>query len=121
MVFLSLPPAKQNWIQISFPSTLYLYSVLDLLLHDIPSEIYSEIRLGLQEALVNAAKHGNQLDPEKLVSVRFSRTDEGYFWVISDQGKGFRHQHYTSHCQDPDLPPRRIRRRSWFMLTLHYF
>jgi anti-sigma regulatory factor (Ser/Thr protein kinase) len=64
--------------------------VLDVLTSDIPESLQSEIRLGLQEALVNAAKHGNQLDPSKQVFVRFSMLDSGhYWWVISDQGGGF--------------------------------
>ncbi|MFM6312289.1 MAG: ATP-binding protein, partial [Dolichospermum sp.] len=43
----------------------------------------------LQEALVNAAKHGNNLDPAKLVVVHFSLVDNQYWWIISDQGSGF--------------------------------
>ncbi|MFN7514792.1 MAG: anti-sigma regulatory factor, partial [Microcystis sp.] len=46
----------------SFASTLYLCPILDLLTASIPEELEPEIRLGLQEALVNAAKHGNHLD-----------------------------------------------------------
>ncbi|MGB5596515.1 MAG: anti-sigma regulatory factor [Crocosphaera sp.] len=72
----------------SFTSTLYLCPVLDLLLAKIPNELQPEIRLGLQEALVNAAKHGNKLDPTKSIAVQFSITEEGYSWVISDQGTG---------------------------------
>lgn len=105
MIALSLPPVKRNWTKISFPSTLYLYPVLDLLLHNIPSEFTSEIRLGLQEALVNAAKHGNQLDPQKSVSVQFYCTKEGYFWIISDQGQGFNHQYQYLACNHPEVPP----------------
>nr|WP_157867620.1 anti-sigma regulatory factor [Gloeothece citriformis] len=93
----------------SFASTLYLCPVLDLLLANIPSELQPEIRLGLQEALVNAAKHGNKLDPSKTVVVQFSVTKEGYFWVISDQGSGFSpHSNPGCACEGhgfPDLPP----------------
>ncbi len=73
----------------SFPSTLHLYPVLDLLLAKVPSAWRSDVRLGLQEALVNAAKHGNQLDPQKKVSIRFVNRHDGYCWIISDQGSGF--------------------------------
>ena len=45
--------------------------------------------MGLQEALVNAAKHGNNLDPSKLVLVHFSNTQHRRWWVIADQGGGF--------------------------------
>ena len=80
---------------VSFPSTLHLHPILDVLLSRIPENCHSEVRLGLQEALVNAAKHGNNLDPGKSVSIRFRATAGGYCWIISDQGPGFR----------PDLDP----------------
>ncbi|WP_414623318.1 ATP-binding protein [Calothrix sp. CCY 0018] len=89
MITISLRPVGRNWGTISFASTLYLCPILDLLLAEIPGEMQAELRLGLQEALVNAAKHGNNLDPGKKVVVRFSLIDDSYWWVISDQGKGF--------------------------------
>ena len=89
MITISLRPVGRYWGTISFASTLYLCPILDLLLTDIPTKLQSELRLGLQEALVNAAKHGNNLDPGKLVVVRFSLVDNQYWWIISDQGSGF--------------------------------
>jgi anti-sigma regulatory factor (Ser/Thr protein kinase) len=75
-----------------------LLPILDLLLAEIPSRWKAEIRLGLQEALVNAAKHGNKLDPSKTIIVRFSSTANQHWWVISDQGAGFK----PPHCHDKD-------------------
>jgi serine/threonine-protein kinase RsbW len=89
VITISLRPVGRNWGTISFASTLYLGSILDLLLAEIPEKLQAELRLGLQEALVNAAKHGNNLDPGKRVVVRFSLIDNQYWWVISDQGGGF--------------------------------
>lgn len=89
MITISLRPLGHSWGTISFASTLYLCPILDLLLADIPTKLQAELRLGLQEALVNAAKHGNNLDPSKLVVVRFSLIDNQYWWIISDQGNGF--------------------------------
>jgi len=43
---------------------------------------------GTSGSLGKAAKHGNNLDPSKLVIVRFSLNDH-YWWVIADQGCGF--------------------------------
>lgn len=82
-------PAIRECGTVSFASTLYLRPILDLLLTEIPSRWQSEVRLGLQEALVNAAKHGNNLDPSKQVLVQFSIVNGHYWWVISDQGSGF--------------------------------
>ncbi len=108
MIAVSSRPAKRSWNAISFASTLYLVPVLDLLLAEIPSQWKPEVRLGLQEALVNAAKHGNNLDPRKTVLVRFSVVADQYWWIITDQGEGFRHpkecnpslEHTVSCCEN---------------------
>jgi anti-sigma regulatory factor (Ser/Thr protein kinase) len=76
----------RKWSNLSFTSTLYLAPVLDLLLDEVPSEWQPELRLGLQEALVNAVKHGNSLDPCKQITVKFSIVSQMYWWVITDQG-----------------------------------
>ena len=89
MIAISARPVGRNWITISFASTLYLCPILDLLLAEVPAHWQAELRLGLQEALVNAAKHGNKLDPSKTVGVRFSIVQNQYWWVISDEGSGF--------------------------------
>lgn len=89
MIAISTRPIGRNWGTISFASTLYLAPILDLLLEQIPHQWQPEIRLGLQEALVNAAKHGNNLDPSKAVVVQFSVVHDEYWWVISDEGSGF--------------------------------
>lgn len=80
---------NRTGLTVSFTSTLYLVPVLDLLLDHVPEAWHMEVRLGLQEALVNAAKHGNKLDPGKTISVEFSTHKNACEWVISDQGEGF--------------------------------
>lgn len=89
MIAISLRPSGRKWCTISFASTLHLCPVLDLLLADVPTRWKAEVRLGLQEALVNAAKHGNNLDPNKTVLVEFFILEGQYWWIISDQGSGF--------------------------------
>ena len=51
-------------------------------------EIFA-IKLAVEEALVNAIKHGNQLDPDKRVDVSFQVTCERFDIRISDEGPGF--------------------------------
>ncbi len=100
MIAVSSRPVRRHWNTVSFASTLYLIPILDLLLAEIPPRWRAEVRLGLQEALINAAKHGNKLDPSKTVLVRFSSTSNQHWWVISDQGAGFKP---TPECVvDPD-------------------
>lgn len=88
MLAISLRPVARPWCTLSFASTLYLRPILDLLLAEVPPNWQAELRLGLQEALVNAAKHGNRLDPSKRVVIRFSTSASRYWWMISDQGPG---------------------------------
>lgn len=86
MIVTPVRPVGRKWSNLSFTSTLYLAPVLDLLLDEVPSEWQPEIRLGLQEALVNAVKHGNSLDPCKQITIKFSIVSQMYWWVITDQG-----------------------------------
>jgi len=104
VIAISLRPVGRDWGTISFASTLYLCPILDLLLEQIPRRWQPELRLGLQEALVNAAKHGNNLDPSKTVVVHFSVINDEYWWIISDQGSGFSPPcgHQTDECSLPD-------------------
>lgn len=74
--------------------------VLQNLLGQLESCGWSErdvfgIHLSVEEALVNAIRHGNELSPDKFV--RFQcRVSPQFLWIrISDQGKGF----------DPDNVP----------------
>lgn len=47
------------------------------------------VRLALEEALVNAIKHGNGMDPEKKVKIA-CRVNPKLVWVkIEDEGPGF--------------------------------
>lgn len=104
MIASSLPPNAHRWQHVSFASTLYLCPILDCLLADIPNEEEAELRLGLQEALVNAAKHGNKLDPYKTIFVHFSISHSQGWWIISDQGSGFTP---PDQCKTPP-PPQKI-------------
>jgi serine/threonine-protein kinase RsbW len=47
------------------------------------------VRLALEEALVNAIKHGNKMDPTKTVQIACSICQEKVRIVIEDQGPGF--------------------------------
>ncbi len=89
----------------SFTSTLYLCPVLDLLLTNVPEDLEPQIRLGLQEALVNAAKHGNKLDPSKCIVVQFLVTGDKYSWIISDEGTGFSSECDCRNRSSESLPP----------------
>ena len=97
---INFPHRQSHWQKVSFSSTLYLYPVLDLLLNSVPKSFQDEVRLGLQEALVNAATHGNALNPDKCITVEYRQSSQGYCWIISDQGMGFER---PCPCQDVPL------------------
>jgi serine/threonine-protein kinase RsbW len=48
-----------------------------------------DLRLALEEAIINAVKHGNRSDPDKRVVVRYSVTAERVLAEVEDQGMGF--------------------------------
>lgn len=47
------------------------------------------IRLSLEEALVNAVKHGNRLDPLKKVEIEFTVQSDRFEVRITDEGPGY--------------------------------
>jgi serine/threonine-protein kinase RsbW len=59
--------------------------------HDIFS-----IRLALEEALINAIKHGNQLNRDKKVRIAYRILEDRFEVNISDEGPGF------DPCDVPD-------------------
>ena len=63
------------------------------------------IRMAVEEAVMNAIKHGNDEDRDKKVYVEFRLEKESFYARISDQGNGF--------CPDAFLiqPKNRISKR----------
>ena len=51
-------------------------------------EIFS-IKLALEEALINAIKHGNRFDPSKRVRIAYNVRPERFDIRITDEGPGF--------------------------------
>jgi serine/threonine-protein kinase RsbW len=47
------------------------------------------IRLSVDEAVINAIKHGNQFNPDKTVRIDFHSSEQGVRIEIEDQGVGF--------------------------------
>jgi len=82
------------------------HQVLEDLLAMIESDEWGSremfgIRLALEEAVVNAIKHGNCLDCNKQVHV-ICRSDATRIWIkVSDQGKGFKPEEVPD-CTDED-------------------
>lgn len=61
------------------------------------------IRLALEEALVNAIRHGNRLDPHKKVKVEWCVCDGKLEIMIEDEGKGFTPEAVPDPTRDENL------------------
>ncbi len=60
-----------------------------LTLLEIPSRDSFCVKLGMEEVLVNAIKHGNQMDRAKTVTISVRITPVDFEAKVTDQGPGF--------------------------------
>ena len=87
--------ADLPWNSIEFASSLErAHQISEDILAECRNHHFNEqdlfaIKLSLEEALVNAVKHGNKLDSAKLVHVQYRVTDQRADITIEDQGPGF--------------------------------
>ncbi len=90
------------------PSTLTEASrVLSEIVAELQRQGWSErdifsVQLAVEEALVNAIKHGNRSDQSKLVSTRCRVSRQAICVEIADEGEGFD----PSQVPDPTSPER---------------
>jgi serine/threonine-protein kinase RsbW len=61
------------------------------------------VRLALHEALINAIKHGNRLDPIKKVHVKATMTPARAEIIIEDEGPGFDRKVVPDPTSDENL------------------
>ncbi|MDB5313528.1 MAG: rsbW [Gemmataceae bacterium] len=61
------------------------------------------IKLAVEEALVNAIKHGNQMDPDKQVHVSYQITAERFDVRITDEGPGFNPEDVPDPTEDDNI------------------
>jgi len=83
-----------RWADFITPSTLQLAPLLELLLEPIRcQQQQAALQLGLQEALVNAVRHGNRNDPRKCLRIRRILTPRWIVFQIQDEGSGVTLEH----------------------------
>jgi serine/threonine-protein kinase RsbW len=102
--------AVHEQFEIHIPSTMEAGQALqERILNVVEAlEIYAGhaafgIRLALDEAIVNAIKHGNAFHPEKTVRVACLISDEIFRCEIEDQGTGFRLEDVPDPTDDENL------------------
>jgi serine/threonine-protein kinase RsbW len=91
----SAAPAKQfTEKSYSSPDTEEQGRIIDVIIEQMKALGWSDpecfsARLALEEAAVNAAKHGNQFDPAKPVTIKYLVTAETVTVSVADKGKGY--------------------------------
>jgi serine/threonine-protein kinase RsbW len=96
-----------TWQRRTFSTLDRVPEVMAALLHDMEAEGYSEqdcfaVRLAVEEALVNAIRHGHEGDPTKTVQLRYQVTPALVLADVTDQGPGFN----PATVPDPTAPDR---------------
>ena len=60
-----------------------------------------QIKVVINELLINAVLHGNNCKPEKSVMMRILRTDNGFLDItVEDEGNGFNYDCLLERCID---------------------
>jgi serine/threonine-protein kinase RsbW len=80
------------------------------------AEIFA-IKMAVEEALVNAIKHGNQMDPEKNVKVAYTAHPDRFDVKITDEGPGFD----PGDVPDPTAPENLERPCGRGLLLIRYY
>lgn len=76
------------------------------------------IAMALREALANAIKHGNKLNPEKRVFVHFRWEEERRMWItVEDEGEGFD----PEELPDPRSPENLLKDRGRGVFYMRHF
>jgi serine/threonine-protein kinase RsbW len=68
-----------------------------------PEQSLFAIKLSLEEALVNAVKHGNQCDPTKQITIRYDVNPTRAIITVADQGTGFSPSNVPDCTADENL------------------
>jgi serine/threonine-protein kinase RsbW len=102
--------ARDGWRRLQVRALSEVPEAVDAVIVEMVTLCYSgrEIlaaRIGLEEALVNAVKHGNREDPGKRVRVGYRVTAEELVAEVVDEGTGF----CPDLLPDPFLPENLLR------------
>jgi serine/threonine-protein kinase RsbW len=100
---------RRHTLRVTIPSDFnHARDVQKRILDDISrvgfnSQSQFAIKLALEEALINAIKHGNKLDPRKTVQIEATVTPSEAIIIIEDQGPGFLREAVPDPTLDENL------------------
>lgn len=88
------PEADSNWVETTLYSREQTAEVIEPVLCAMQGWAYSSkdilaVHITLEEAIVNAVRHGNQDDPSKRVVVRYQVHPDRVLAEVEDEGGGF--------------------------------
>jgi len=113
------PVARDHVIPSDLSEARRLQGEIEEALHAVhynDQEIFA-IKMAVEEALVNAIKHGNQLDPDKTVTVSYRVHFDRFDVSITDQGPGFD----PTDVPDPTAPENLERPCGRGLLLMRYY
>ncbi len=104
----TLEDSIQEWEEVIPSDTAAGQSVQERIIQLLESLSYDErdvfgIRLAIEEALVNAIKHGNRMDPSKTVRITCQIAYHKIRIEIEDQGEGFQPEEVPDPTADENL------------------
>ena len=76
----------------SIPGNIHLVEEFVDLISDeynINNSYFGNILIAVTEAVTNAIVHGNKMDAEKNIFLKFEIRPKGFAFIISDEGEGF--------------------------------
>jgi serine/threonine-protein kinase RsbW len=68
--------------------------------YNVGEDTFANMMTCLNEALINAIKHGNKMDPAKKVIINAEVDGKRIIWTVTDEGQGFDYVHLA----DPTAP-----------------
>ncbi len=113
------PLAREHVIPSDLAAARQLQSEIEEVLQiaQFPEAEIFAIKMAVEEALVNAIKHGNQMDPEKRVTITYTALPDRFDVRITDEGPGFD----PNDVPDPTAPENLERPCGRGLLLIRYY
>jgi serine/threonine-protein kinase RsbW len=94
---------------LQLPSTEESITQLEALIENIADkyqvseDTFANMMTCLNEALINAIKHGNKMDPQKKVIVNADVEPKRIIWTVTDEGPGFDYNNLPDPTAEENL------------------
>jgi len=70
---------------------------------DYPEGALFSVQLALEEAMINAHRHGNRMDSSKNLTLRYNANEERIVIQVEDEGCGFDYRNVPDPCAPENL------------------